>query len=147
MPAGIVLVIGEFHKAEVDAIRDEVVKTAQECGMDVDTVVWIPGSMKAPLAAKRLLTYRVATRVHEARRNGDSRAGNLPEPDFLKGSDRMPGRRPWRLLGVIDLEHLFIGSTTSRFRQWYKKKSPGATCRQRWIPLSKQTQRTHCGIR
>jgi hypothetical protein len=63
-----------------ETIRDEVVKTVQECGMDVDTVVRIPGSMKAPFAAKRLLpgwdTYRVATRVHEARRNGDSRAGN-----------------------------------------------------------------------
>ena len=56
MAAKIALVLGKFHKAEADAMRDEAEKTAQECGMEVDTVVWIPGSMEAPLAAKKLLS-------------------------------------------------------------------------------------------
>ena len=55
MPIRIALVIGHFHKTEAEAMRDEAEKTARECGMEVDSVVWIPGSMEAPLAAKRLL--------------------------------------------------------------------------------------------
>ena len=55
MPHTIGLVMGQFHKAEAEAMKDEAKLTAAECGMQVLAEVWVPGSMEVPLAAKRLL--------------------------------------------------------------------------------------------
>ena len=52
----IALVLGQFHKAEAEAMQAEAELTANECGMLVAAAVWVPGSMETPLAAKRLLS-------------------------------------------------------------------------------------------
>ena len=55
MSHGIALVLAEFHKGEAEVMKEEVRKAAEENGLTIVDEVWIPGSMEAPLAAKRLL--------------------------------------------------------------------------------------------
>lgn len=54
----IALVMVKFHKAEMDTMREEALRTAAEMDMEVAQEIWIPGSMEAPLAAKRALMYQ-----------------------------------------------------------------------------------------
>lgn len=55
MPHNVALVIAEFHKLESAAMKEEAHRVAEETGMSIVEEVWIPGSMEAPLAAKRLM--------------------------------------------------------------------------------------------
>jgi 6,7-dimethyl-8-ribityllumazine synthase len=49
------IVVGQFHKEQCEAMVDEAKKTAEELGLDVGEVVWVPGSLEKPLALKRML--------------------------------------------------------------------------------------------
>ncbi|DAC49459.1 MAG TPA: 6,7-dimethyl-8-ribityllumazine synthase [Candidatus Thalassarchaeaceae archaeon] len=49
------IVCGEFHRTEVEQMLTFATESAQEEGLEVGEVVWVPGSMEAPLAATRLL--------------------------------------------------------------------------------------------
>lgn len=51
----VALILGKFHKQEAEIMRDEAMRAAEENNLSLAEVVWIPGSMEAPLAAKRLL--------------------------------------------------------------------------------------------
>lgn len=55
MSNNIGIVCGGFHRAEVEQMLAFANDTAQELGLSVTEVVWVPGSMEAPLAATRLL--------------------------------------------------------------------------------------------
>jgi 6,7-dimethyl-8-ribityllumazine synthase len=52
------LILVRFHQDQVQSMRDEACRAAVETGMEVVKEVWIPGSMEAPLAAKRLLVQQ-----------------------------------------------------------------------------------------
>jgi 6,7-dimethyl-8-ribityllumazine synthase len=49
------IVCGEFHRTEVEMMLAFATDSAIEEGLEVGEVVWVPGSMEAPLAAARLL--------------------------------------------------------------------------------------------
>ena len=51
----IALVCGSFHKREVEEMILHAESEAAECGLEITDVVWVPGSMEAPLATARLL--------------------------------------------------------------------------------------------
>ncbi len=51
----IAFVAGAFHKTEVEQMLAEAAATANELGLEVSEVVWVPGSLEKPLALKRLL--------------------------------------------------------------------------------------------
>ncbi|NBT37536.1 MAG: 6,7-dimethyl-8-ribityllumazine synthase [Actinobacteria bacterium] len=51
----IAIVLGAFHKKNVDDMLDEARKTAAEHGLNVVAEVWVHGSIEKPLALKRLL--------------------------------------------------------------------------------------------
>lgn len=51
----IALVLGAFHKKEVEQMLDEARKTAQEHDLKIVEEVWVHGSIEKPLALKRLL--------------------------------------------------------------------------------------------
>jgi 6,7-dimethyl-8-ribityllumazine synthase len=51
----ITLVLGSFHKKEVEEMLDEARKTAQECGLNIVSEIWVPGSYEKPLALKKIL--------------------------------------------------------------------------------------------
>ena len=51
----IALVCGSFHKKEVEEMISHAESEAAECGLEITDVVWVPGSMEAPLATARLL--------------------------------------------------------------------------------------------
>jgi len=51
----IALVCGSFHKKEVEEMAHYARSEAAECGLEIVDVVWVPGSMEAPLATARLL--------------------------------------------------------------------------------------------
>ena len=51
----IALVCGSFHKKEVEEMILHAESEATECGLEITDVVWVPGSMEAPLATARLL--------------------------------------------------------------------------------------------
>ena len=51
----IALVCGPFHKREVGEMILYAESEASECGLERIEVVWVPGSMEAPLATARLL--------------------------------------------------------------------------------------------
>ncbi len=48
------VIIGSFHKAEGETMLETVRQAAEEKGMEIGSVVWVPGSMEKPLALKRL---------------------------------------------------------------------------------------------
>lgn len=51
----IALVLGSFHKKEVEKMLAEARKVAQESSLEIVKEIWVPGSMEKPLAIKRLL--------------------------------------------------------------------------------------------
>lgn len=55
MPKNIALVLGSFHKKEANDMLVVAHAAALENDLHVKEIVWIPGSMEAPLALKRLL--------------------------------------------------------------------------------------------
>jgi 6,7-dimethyl-8-ribityllumazine synthase len=52
------LILVKFHQDEVQSMPDEACRAVVEAGMEVVKEAWIPGSMEAPLAAKRLLVQQ-----------------------------------------------------------------------------------------
>jgi len=55
MERNIAVVLGSFHKEQVQEMLDEARKTAKELNLSIVEKVWVPGSMEKPLALKRLL--------------------------------------------------------------------------------------------
>lgn len=55
MKKNIALILGAFHKKEVEEMLDEARKTADELSLNIVGEVWVPGSYEKPLALKRLL--------------------------------------------------------------------------------------------
>ena len=55
MPKNIALVLGSFHKKEAEDMLVVSHQAALENHLHVKEIVWVPGSMEAPLAIKRLL--------------------------------------------------------------------------------------------
>ena len=55
MPKRIAIVLGSFHKKEADDMLEVSHVAAAENQLEIAEVVWVPGSMEAPLALKRLL--------------------------------------------------------------------------------------------
>ncbi len=51
----IAIVCGEFHRQKVEYMLEVAMDTAAEFELDVAEVIWVPGSMEAPLALTRLL--------------------------------------------------------------------------------------------
>ena len=51
----IVAVCGSFHKEEVEKMLDFARDEASVMNAELTDVVWVPGSMEAPLALERLL--------------------------------------------------------------------------------------------
>lgn len=51
----IALVLGSFHKKEVEEMLDEARNMAKEAGLNIVEEVWVPGSYEKPLAIQRLL--------------------------------------------------------------------------------------------
>ena len=55
MGRNIALVMGSFHRAEIEQMLDEARTAAAAHRLTVAEEVWVPGSMEKPLALKRLL--------------------------------------------------------------------------------------------
>jgi 6,7-dimethyl-8-ribityllumazine synthase len=55
MAHSIAFVLGQFHQQESAVMLQEGEQAADEMKMTVASRVWVPGSMEAPLAVKRLL--------------------------------------------------------------------------------------------
>ena len=55
MSKRIALVLGSFHKKEADDMLVVAHEVALEKDLHIAEIVWVPGSMEAPLALKRLL--------------------------------------------------------------------------------------------
>ena len=55
MEHNIGVVLGSYHKQEMDEMLEEARKIARECGLKIVREVWVPGSMEKPLAIKRML--------------------------------------------------------------------------------------------
>lgn len=55
MSKRIAIVLGSFHKKEADEMLEVSHIAAAENQLEIAEVVWVPGSMEAPLALKRLL--------------------------------------------------------------------------------------------
>jgi len=53
--SNIAIVLGSFHKKEVEEMLDEARRTATELGVNVVAEIWVHGSIEKPLALKRLL--------------------------------------------------------------------------------------------
>ena len=51
----IAIVCGEFHRDEVEQMLEFAQAEAKTQNLEVTQVVWVPGSMEAPLALQRLL--------------------------------------------------------------------------------------------
>ena len=51
----IALVCGSFHKVEVEEMIRHATAEAEERNLEIVEIVWVPGSMEAPLATARLL--------------------------------------------------------------------------------------------
>ncbi len=56
MSRNIALVLGSFHRTQIEDMLDETRTTASEFDLTISEEVWVPGSMEKPLALKRLLT-------------------------------------------------------------------------------------------
>jgi 6,7-dimethyl-8-ribityllumazine synthase len=52
----IAIVCGSFHKAEIERMLVFAKEQADEEGLEVAEVVWVPGAMEVPLALDRLLS-------------------------------------------------------------------------------------------
>jgi len=55
MKWNIALLLGSFHKAQVEEMLDEARKAAGELSLNIIVEIWVPGSYEKPLALKRLL--------------------------------------------------------------------------------------------
>lgn len=55
MKKNIALILGSFHKQQVEEMLGEARKAAQEIGLKIIEEIWVPGSYEKPLALKRLL--------------------------------------------------------------------------------------------
>lgn len=55
MSKRIALVLGSFHKKEADDMLVAAHEVALANHLEIAEIVWVPGSMEAPLALKRLL--------------------------------------------------------------------------------------------
>lgn len=55
MSKRIAMLMGSFHKANVERMLVEAKAAAATAGLDVISEVWVPGSLEKPLALKRLL--------------------------------------------------------------------------------------------
>lgn len=51
----IALILGSFHKDQVEEMLDEARKAASELSLNIIAEIWVPGSYEKPLALKRLL--------------------------------------------------------------------------------------------
>lgn len=51
----IAVILGEFHKAEMQEMLSVVKATAKELKLKIVSEVWVPGSLEKPLAVKREL--------------------------------------------------------------------------------------------
>ena len=51
----IAIVLGSFHKTQIETMLDEARKTATELDLNIVNETWVPGSMEKPLALKKLL--------------------------------------------------------------------------------------------
>ncbi|MFT5115863.1 MAG: 6,7-dimethyl-8-ribityllumazine synthase [Parasphingorhabdus sp.] len=49
------LVMGSFHRTQIEEMLDEARSTAASLDLNIVEEVWVPGSMEKPLALKRLL--------------------------------------------------------------------------------------------
>jgi 6,7-dimethyl-8-ribityllumazine synthase len=49
------IVCGEFHRAEIEQMLEFARAEAAVQGLQIAEVVWVPGSMEAPLAVQRIL--------------------------------------------------------------------------------------------
>lgn len=58
MAKNIGLILGEFHKTEVEEMFKEARNTARETGLNIIEEIWVPGSYEKPLALKRLLAKK-----------------------------------------------------------------------------------------
>ncbi|NOZ51583.1 MAG: 6,7-dimethyl-8-ribityllumazine synthase [Gammaproteobacteria bacterium] len=56
MSNNIAILLGSFHKNEVDDMLHEVRSYASDNDLQIVDEVWVPGSMEKPLALKRLLS-------------------------------------------------------------------------------------------
>ncbi|MCS5525827.1 MAG: 6,7-dimethyl-8-ribityllumazine synthase [Candidatus Poseidoniaceae archaeon] len=52
----IAIVCGSFHKTEIERMLVFAKEQAEEEGLEVAEVVWVPGAMEVPLALDRLLS-------------------------------------------------------------------------------------------
>jgi|TARA_B110000003_G_C16273730_1_gene388038 6,7-dimethyl-8-ribityllumazine synthase len=50
------LVIGSFHQQACEDMKNAACAQAEQLGLNVTDIQWVPGSMEKPLAVKRLLT-------------------------------------------------------------------------------------------
>jgi 6,7-dimethyl-8-ribityllumazine synthase len=55
MSNNIAIVLGSFHKSQVEEMLSEARVTAKECGLNIIAERWVHGSMEKPLALKQLL--------------------------------------------------------------------------------------------
>jgi 6,7-dimethyl-8-ribityllumazine synthase len=55
MEKNIALILGSFHKKQVEEMLDEARIVAHKIGLKIIEEVWVPGSYEKPLALKRLL--------------------------------------------------------------------------------------------
>jgi 6,7-dimethyl-8-ribityllumazine synthase len=49
------ILLGEFHKVELERMLVEARLVAAECSLEIVAEVWVPGSLEQPLALKRML--------------------------------------------------------------------------------------------
>ena len=53
--SNIAIVLGSFHKTQIEITLEEARKTASELDLTIVDETWVPGSMEKPLALKKLL--------------------------------------------------------------------------------------------
>lgn len=56
MQKNIAIILGSFHKNQVEEMLDEAKKTAATIGLNIIEEVWVPGSYEKPLILKGLLS-------------------------------------------------------------------------------------------
>ncbi|MDO8241103.1 MAG: 6,7-dimethyl-8-ribityllumazine synthase [Candidatus Moranbacteria bacterium] len=56
MAKNIAIILGSFHKNQVEEMLDEARKTATEFDLNIIEEIWVPGSYEKPLVLKSLLS-------------------------------------------------------------------------------------------
>ena len=54
MVKSIAIIAGSYHKKHIEKMVDEARIVASDCGLIIEVVKWVPGSMEMPLQIKRL---------------------------------------------------------------------------------------------